>query len=298
MGIKSVLKIVKQGHLFPKTKFNLLNSNIAIKEVSCKTIISKSSLYGLDYTINPFSGCIHNCIYCYVPAMRKRWGEKRKWGSYIDIKANSIEILRKQQKKIKNGSILISSVTDPYQIIEKDYCLTRRILSLLSGKNPLQVFILTKSDLVLRDIDIIEKNSHWQVGMTLTTLDDNIRKITEPNASKIQKRLEALRELSERGITTYVFLGPIIPFFGADSLIEMLDALESINLSYIMVDRINRRGENIKRLIQLIRQINPGKQMEKEFIQATKENSPYFRDVKIQLTEECKKRKIPLTFNY
>ncbi len=295
MDIETELNIVKQSQLFPNPKTQSQETNIQKKEVECKTIVSESGLYNLDYSINPYTGCQHDCIYCYVPAMRKRWGEKREWGKYVDIKVNSPVVLQKQLKKLKSGSILVSSVTDPYQPLEKEYCLTRKILSSLSKKN-FQVFVLTKSKLVLRDIDVFLQNPDWQIGMTITTNDDSIRKLLEPNASPIEDRLNALSTLCKAGLTTYVFLGPIIPFLTGGSIIDLLDYLESINVSYIMVDRINQRGGNINRLVPFLKRNKPEKEV--EFIQACKVNSPYFSDLKDRLIGECESRKLPVNFNY
>jgi DNA repair photolyase len=174
-----------------------------VNEIFCKSILSRSRLYGCDFSINPYRGCEHACIYCYAPYILR---EQREWGSFVDVKVNAPEILVKDMLKAKRGVIYISSVTDPYQPLEKKYELTRKILEILKDTK-FFVSIQTKSSLVLRDIDLLKKMD-CEVGFTITSLDENARKVFEPNTSSIEERLKALKELKEAGISTYIFFGP------------------------------------------------------------------------------------------
>jgi DNA repair photolyase len=132
------------------------------------------------------------------------------WGRFVDIKINASDTLRKQVKRVPRGKIMISSVTDPYQPVEKRFLITRQCLEvLLEHQFPLD--ILTKSPLVLRDIDILKKFTSLEVGITITTDDEGIRKIFEPNAPPISARLNALKRLHNEGIKTYAFIGPVLP---------------------------------------------------------------------------------------
>jgi DNA repair photolyase len=184
---------------------------MAVNEIQVKNIITQSNLPDADYVINPYTGCSHSCIYCYARFMRRFTGHAGKWGSFIDIKVNVPELIPQKSGKFLDKSIFISSVTDPYIPLEEKYRITRQILEKLVPLQP-NLNLQTKSDLVLRDIDILRKLKHCMVGFTLTTLDEGIRKETEPGAASVTARINALRVLKANGIKTYAFIGPIFPY--------------------------------------------------------------------------------------
>ena len=206
-----------------------------IKEVYCKSVLSKSGIYGVEYALNPYTGCEHGCIYCYAIFMKKFKEHKEEWGNFVDIKINAPTILSKEIKKFQRGSILISSVTDPYQPLERKYEITRKCLYVLS-KHDFPVTFLTKSDLVLRDLDIIEK-MNADVGFTFTTVEERVRKIFEPKASSIEKRFDALEKIENK----YVFFGPILPEFSdsEEKIREALTKFEERNVKRLYIDKIN-----------------------------------------------------------
>lgn len=185
---------------------------IKIRETRAKSIITRSNLPDADYVINPYVGCMHSCLYCYARFMKRFTGHTEPWGKFVDVKVNAPDLVPAKTLKYRKKSIFLSSVTDPYNPLEKKYQLTRKILEKLIPLQP-DLGIQTKSDLVLRDIDLLGQFKNCEVGLTITTLDDNLRKEIEPFASAVQNRIKALRELKEAGIKTYVFIGPILPFF-------------------------------------------------------------------------------------
>ena len=130
---------------------------------------------------------------------------------FIDIKVNAPDLIPRDTKKYKDKSIGISSVTDAYQPIEGKYKLTRGVLKKLIPPQP-DLWILTKSDLIIRDIDLLKQFKKCVVGVSLSTLDDKIRKEVEPLAASVERRINALKKLKEAGIKTYVFISPIFPF--------------------------------------------------------------------------------------
>jgi DNA repair photolyase len=204
-----------------------------IKEKKCKTIMSKSGLHDSDFSINPYRGCEHNCIYCYAPYVIR---EKRPWGTFLEVKTNAADVLSKEILKNKSGNILISSVTDPYQSLEKKYKITREILQKLN-KN-FFVSILTKSNLVLRDLDLFRK-LNCEVGMTITTLDESVSKIFEPNSSPPEERLDALSYIKVSGIKTYIFFGPLLPFMSDVDLEKTISRFSMAKPDKIYVDKLN-----------------------------------------------------------
>ena len=203
-----------------------------MKEITCKSILSKSRLE--DYSINPYRGCTHCCKYCYAPYILR---EKREWGTFIEPKINAPEVLEKDLKKNRPGNIFISSVTDPYNSLEENYKLTRRILEKLIGTK-FSASIQTKSKLVLRDIDLLKKIK-CEVGMTITTFDEKARKVFEPNASSSMERLETLKKLKDEGIRTYIFFGPMLPFISDKNLEETVNKFATAKPDRIFADKMN-----------------------------------------------------------
>ncbi|MBI4653911.1 MAG: radical SAM protein [Nitrospirae bacterium] len=206
---------------------------LLIEEITVRSILSKTGIPGRKYCINPYVGCVHGCKYCYATFMKRFTGHTEPWGSFVDVKLNAHEILKKELKRAERGNIIISSVTDPYQPIEAEYFITRKCLEVLTLFQ-FPVDILTKSPLVLRDVDVISKLKDAEVGLTITTDNDNVRKIFEPKAPSITARIEALKKLYKSGIKTYVFIGPILPM-GTESLAREIKPY----VQNILIDRMN-----------------------------------------------------------
>lgn len=181
-----------------------------VKEITAKNIISKSNLPSADYVINPYVGCSHACIYCYARFMKRFTNHEEEWGKFVDVKTNAVELVPDKLDKYKGKKFFISSVTDPYLHYEKEYKLTRRVLEKLIDIEA-QIDIQSKSDLIIRDIDLIKQFKNCKAGITITTLDDKVRREVEPYTASVEKRLKALEVLNEAGIFTYVFIGPIFP---------------------------------------------------------------------------------------
>jgi DNA repair photolyase len=188
-----------------------VSNSINITEIRVKKLITKSNLPDADYVINPYTGCLHSCIYCYARFMKRFTGHKEPWGRFVDVKTNCVENIPKNGERYRNKEIFLSSVTDPYLELEKKYKLTRSILQRLVEFEP-DLSIQTKSDLVTRDIDVLSRYKQCRVGMTITTLDDTVRARIEPYAAPVHRRLTALKRLKSGGLSTYVFIGPLLPF--------------------------------------------------------------------------------------
>jgi len=154
------------------------------------------------------------------------------WGEFVDVRINAADLLRAEIKKKKCGKVWISGLCDPYQPLEAEYELTRKCLEILADHN-WPVVIQTRSSLVLRDMDILKRAKNFEVGLTITTADDEIRKLFEPHAPSIQERLSTLDELHRSGIRTYAMIAPILP--GAETLAIALEG----KVDYIILDRMN-----------------------------------------------------------
>ena len=203
---------------------------LIVKEVQANTILSASKVY--PWVINPYTGCQHGCSYCYARFMKRVTGHREPWGEFVDVKINAPDLLRKEITKKKRGKVWVSGVCDPYQPLEAKYKLTRQCLEILAQNN-LPVIIQTRSPLVLRDIDIIKDARDFEVGFSVTTADDRIRKLFEPHAPPVNDRIEALDELHKAGIRTYAMIAPVLP--GAEGLAALLRG----NVDYVLVDRMN-----------------------------------------------------------
>jgi DNA repair photolyase len=201
-----------------------------IKEIQSKTILSASKVY--PYVINPYTGCQHNCLYCYAHFMKRFTGHKEPWGQFVDVKLNAPGLLNREITRKRKDRVWISGVCDPYQPLEAKYKLTRQCLEILAA-NHWPVTIQTRSPLVLRDVDILQKGVDFEVGMSITTADDAIRKLFEPNAPPIKERVRALDELHRLGIRTYAMIAPILP--QAENLPEILSG----KVDYVILDRMN-----------------------------------------------------------
>lgn len=219
-----------------------------IKKVTCKTALSKSNLPGLEYSLNPYRGCQHNCAYCYVPNVLRI--KREEWGSFVNVKTNIPNILSKELRHKKPGIVAISTVTDPYQPIEKKYNLTRYCLEQLI-RYDFPVCIQTKSKLILKDLDVISKFSNAEVMISIGTLNDNERKIIEPYTSSINDRLDVIKKFSKNGINTSVFFGPIYPTIKLENLKEIIDTFTNYGASEIMYDKLNKKPGILNKMINI-----------------------------------------------
>jgi DNA repair photolyase len=164
--------------------------------------------------------------------MKRTTGHSEPWGEFVDVKINAPELLQKEIARKTPGRVWISGVCDPYQLIEARYELTRKCLEILV-KHHWPVTIQTKSALVLRDIDLLRQANDVEVGFTVTTGDESIRRLFEPKAPSIEERVKALSELHLAGIRTFAMIAPML--LGAERLISMLEG----KVDYILIDRMN-----------------------------------------------------------
>jgi DNA repair photolyase len=216
--------------LSPGILFTAYNNCMIIREIQSKTILSKSQVY--PYVINPYTGCQHGCTYCYARFMKRFTAHSEPWGQFVDAKVNAPELLRHEIARKTPARVWISGVCDPYQPLEGRYQLTRRCLEILAD-HAWPVSIQTRSPLVTRDLDILSRMQNLEVGFSITTADDAIRKLFEPHAPPIQARIKALDALHRLGLRTYVMIAPILP--GAEPLADLLAG----KVDFFLTDRMN-----------------------------------------------------------
>ncbi|KPV64937.1 MAG: Radical SAM superfamily protein [Candidatus Bathyarchaeota archaeon BA1] len=208
----------------------MVDGFMIVNEVYAKTILSKSKVF--DYTINPYIGCEHGCTYCYARFMKRFTGHKEEWGGFVDVKINAPSLLQREIKRGRAGKVWISGMCDPYQPLERKYELTKRCLEILS-MHGWPVTIQTKSPLVRRDVGLLRGFRDIEVGLTITTADENIKKIFEPDSPSIEERIETLERLHSVGIKTFAMIAPLLP--RAEGLVAKLTE----KVDYVLVDRMN-----------------------------------------------------------
>ena len=229
-----------------------MRSEMIVSERVAKSIITKSNIPGVDFVINPYIGCQHACIYCYAEFMKRFTGHGgEKWGEFLDVK--NYDFVKIKPEKYDEKTILFSSVTDPYTPLEVKYENTRKILEkLVSTKATVE--ILTKSKLVERDIDLFKQFENIRVGVSLTSLDEEFSRMIEPRASAPLERLQALQNVANEGIPTWVFISPIFP--KVSDWRGIIEAAHSFNEEFHF-ENLNFRGHNVSRIMKLIEEVHP-----------------------------------------
>ncbi|CAC12502.1 conserved hypothetical protein [Thermoplasma acidophilum] len=202
-----------------------------------KTALQNSGLKELDYSLNPYLGCMHRCLYCYAMDMTKDARATQDWGSTVMVKKNIIEVLKREIPHRRRGIVGISTITDPYQPVEFRYRITRRSIEILLREG-FRVSIQTKSPLVARDLDLISKYRPMvDVGMTITTASPDKARAIETQSPSPEARHRALSALSAAGIRTWIFFGPIIKGFNdSDADIEGVVRIASDTGSRVIFD--------------------------------------------------------------
>jgi DNA repair photolyase len=240
-------------------------------EVGVRSILNKSKVF--DYCLNPYTGCYFGCRYCYASLFMRRYsGHTERWGEFVDIKIKAAEVLKNQLPRTRPGTIWISSVCDAYQPAEVRYQLTRKCLVEIS-RFGFPVFIQTKSDLVVRDLDVLSSIKKGEIGFSLATDDDQIARLFEPRAPSINRRIKALEKIKSRGLQTFAFIGPILPQ-NPERLICLIAGL----VDKIFIDRLNYPAQ----FLSFYRQHNL-----ESFASIS-----YFEEIKNRLIKECRSRRI------
>ena len=212
--------------------------------VTCRRALSPSGLPGIDYALNPYGGCEHGCVYCYAPEVtHSPWDTWR----VVRVRVNRADRLAAELPGL-SGTVGIGTVTDPYQGAEARFMLTRRCLEVLSARR-FPVHVHTKSDLVLRDTDLLS-GMKCIVGVTVTGLDERGSKILEPGAPMPEARLRAIKRLSDAGIRVYALIGPVLDRLEGQEE-EFCDAVAAAGAKEAVLDRLNPRTELSARLARM-----------------------------------------------
>ena len=252
--------------------------NMIEKEIQVKDYLIKSNLPSSDYVINPYVGCPHGCKYCYASFMKRFTGHKEEWGTFIDVKRCDKKI---NTKKLENKTIFLSSVTDCYNQFEEKYKITRGILKELINVN-CYLNISTKSELILRDIDLLKQMKNLTVSMSINTLDESFKNDMD-NASSIKERLDTLKTLNKNGIYTVLFMSPMFPYItNFKEIIEI--SKEYINEYWF--ENLNLRGDYKTKILLYIQEKYPKLINEYSDIYI-KGNKKYWNDLSKEIKDYC-----------
>lgn len=220
-----------------------------IREIQTKNPLTKSDLPVSDYSLNPYLGCEHGCKYCYACFMKRFTGHEEPWGSFVDVKYWKPLI---HPKRYAGKEVFLGSVTDPYQPAEEKYRRTRAVLEELRGSG-VKLSIATKSDLVLRDLDLIQSFPEARVSWSINTLDERFKDDMD-KAVSIGRRLAAMKAFHDAGVRTTCFISPIFPgITDVPAIIQR--AKDDCNL--IWLENLNLRGTFKPVILQYIREKRP-----------------------------------------
>lgn len=254
--------------------------NIIVKEVEVKSILTKSNLPVADYSVNPYIGCAHGCKYCYASFMKRFTNHAEPWGSFVDIK-NWTKI--KNPSKYKGKELFIGSVCDPYQPLEEQYQRTRMLLEQMKDSG-CTISIATKSDLVLRDLDLIKTFPNARVSWSINTLDETFKNEMDYGVS-IERRLAAMKTFHDAGVRTTCFISPIFPgITDLESII--LRAKDKCNL--IWLENLNLRGGYKQDILNYVKEKHPSLMPLYDAIYRKKDRS-YWSALDQQMRQFCQK---------
>ena len=220
-----------------------------IQEIIVKNILTKSNLPVCEYSVNPYVGCTHGCKYCYASFMKRFTGHTEPWGTFLDVKLWP-EI--KDPQRYAGKELFIGSVTDPYLPQEGQYGRTRALLEQLQGSGA-KISIATKSDLVLRDLDLIKTFPEARVCWSINTLDEGFRSDMD-NAASIERRLSAMGAFYRAGIRTTCFISPIFP--GITDVEAIIRRVKN-QCNLIWLENLNLRGSCKTVMMQYIQDARP-----------------------------------------
>lgn len=254
-----------------------------LKEINVNDYLTKSNLPASDYVINPYVGCSHGCRYCYASFMKRFTGHKENWGDFVDIKKCNKKI---NLRKISKKNVFLSSVTDCYNELEEKHLITREILKQLVDSDCC-LSISTKSNLILRDVDLLKQIKNLTVSMSINTLNEKFKNDMD-NASSIKERLNTLEELHKNGIHTVLFMSPIFPY-----ITEWKEIIE-ISKEYVdeyWFENLNLRGSYKTDILDYIKE-NYNEVYPKYVEIYDKKNNKYWENLANEINCYCEKNNI------
>ena len=220
-----------------------------IRKIEAKGVITKTDIPVCDFAVNPYIGCTHGCKYCYASFMKRFTGHTENWGTFLDVKYWPE---MKNPEKYAGKEFFFGTVTDPYNPQEETYGRTRALLEQLKGSG-VKLSIQTKSDLVLRDIDLIKTFPDARVGFSINTLDESFKDDMD-KAVSIERRLAAMKKLHDEGIRTTCFISPIFP--DITDVVAIIDRVKA-QCNLVWLENLNLRGSYKGVILDYVREKHP-----------------------------------------
>ena len=230
----------------------MLNPDIKVGRVETKSVMTKSNAPLGGYAVNPYVGCTHGCKYCYASFMKRFTGHTEEWGTFLDVKEWPAI---KDPKKYAGQKVIIGTVTDGYLPQEEVYGRTRKILEELKDSGA-DILICTKSDLVLRDMDLlleINKKSRLTVSWSVNTLDESFKDDMDAAVS-IERRLAAMKQVYDAGIRTVCFISPVFP--GLTDIGAIFERAKD-QCDLVWLENLNLRGGFKRTIMDYIAEKHP-----------------------------------------
>ncbi|MCS6859608.1 MAG: radical SAM protein [Abditibacteriales bacterium] len=236
-------------------------NDVVYKLLPVKSLLNACAGMPFEWTINPYRGCEIGCPYCFARYTHEYMGFEA-WLDFerkIFVKESAAEVLARElaKKKGRKGHIAIGTATDPYQPAERRFGITRSLLVVLARHSGLSLSITTKSDLVLRDVDLLQaagERNRLRVNVTITTPDARLARLLEPRAPTPQKRFAAVAGLTKAGIGVNVFLAPVLPFITdkREDLETIIARAQALGVRRVVVDCLRLRSSARKRYLPFI----------------------------------------------
>lgn len=227
----------------------MMENGVLIRDVETKNIMTRSSLPVGGYSVNPYVGCTHGCKYCYASFMKRFTGHTDPWGTFLDIK-HWPEI--KNPRKYRGQRVVIGSVTDGYLPQEEQFRNTRKLLEQLRGSEA-EILICTKSDLVVRDLDLLKQLGKVTVSWSINTLDEAFH-LDMDKAVSIERRLAAMKTVYEAGIRTVCFISPVFP--GITDFTAIFHRVKD-QCDLVWLENLNLRGGFKQDILDYIQEKHP-----------------------------------------
>lgn len=227
----------------------MMENGILIRDVETKNIMTKSNLPVGGYSVNPYVGCTHGCKYCYASFMKRFTGHTEPWGTFLDVK-HWLEI--KNPQKYRGQRVVIGSVTDGYLPQEEQFQNTRKLLEQLKDSGA-EILICTKSDLVVRDIDLLREMGKVTVSWSINTLDEEFRADMD-KAVSVERRLRAMKQVYDAGIRTVCFIAPVFP--GITDFEAIFHRVKN-QCDLIWLENLNLRGGFKQEILDYIQEKYP-----------------------------------------
>ena len=220
-----------------------------VKQLKIDSIINKitrnDTLFKGNYTVDIYQNCDFCCIYC-----------DSSYDNMVYVKTNAVEIFEKELENLPKGRIIVGSVHDPYQSSEKIYMITRKILETIQKHN-LTCHVLTKSDLILRDIDILRKINNCIVTISIISLKNKNSNFFEKNVPSSKKRIEVVEKLNKNGIYSGVAIMPFLPFITESEIQYIFEEAKKHNVNYILYKYLELKGDQKQIFFEKIKKFYP-----------------------------------------